>query len=107
MQIGMGYFILVKEGPHFTALPVKNWYNFRPSLRYMMLMQVKDALEMRQQLDFLGDTQEPGHDAGRGRAADEFAGCTPALGRWQQARCPGCKRQGPACVLSMRVWHQV
>ena len=44
MQIGMGYFILVKEGPHFTALPVKDWYNFRPSVRYMMFMQVKKML---------------------------------------------------------------
>ena len=32
-QAGMGYFVLVKEGPDFVALPVKDWYNFKPANR--------------------------------------------------------------------------
>lgn len=34
LQMGTGYFVMVKEGPHFTVLPVKDWYNFRPATRY-------------------------------------------------------------------------
>ena len=30
---GAGYFLLVKEGVNFTAVPVDEWYNFRPVMR--------------------------------------------------------------------------
>ena len=30
---GAGYFLLVKEGAGFTAVPVEEWYNFRPVAR--------------------------------------------------------------------------
>jgi hypothetical protein len=30
---GAGYFLLVKEGANVTAVPVEEWYNFRPIAR--------------------------------------------------------------------------
>jgi len=33
LQAGSGCFVLVKEGPDFVALPVKDWYNFKPASR--------------------------------------------------------------------------
>ena len=32
---GAGYFLLVKEGASFTAVPVEEWYNFRPVARFV------------------------------------------------------------------------
>ncbi|KAK9819877.1 hypothetical protein WJX72_003519 [[Myrmecia] bisecta] len=45
-----GYFLLVKEGDDFVAVPVEGWYNFRPTARHKtMTLEEAEAAILRRQ----------------------------------------------------------
>ncbi|BDA42633.1 hypothetical protein COCOBI_03-5260 [Coccomyxa sp. Obi] len=53
-----GYFVLIKEGENFTALPIDDFYTFRPTQKFKVnsLEEAERQMESRQRTIFTGAT---------------------------------------------------